>query len=98
VFQLCFNLNKIHDSVGKALRTANQGQGLTTLMYSHPHFNGDFHIPTKFRLFHYERDSVYCYLGGGPLPSDVLVKQCTDEARKRAKRVQKLVDTALKDT
>ena len=51
-----------------------------------------------FRLFHYERDSVYCYLGGGPLPSDVLVKQCTDEARKRAKRVQKLVDTALKDT
>jgi hypothetical protein len=24
MFQLCFNLNKIHDSVGKALRTANQ--------------------------------------------------------------------------
>jgi hypothetical protein len=24
MFQLCFNFNKIHDSVGKALRTANQ--------------------------------------------------------------------------
>ena len=24
MFQLCFNLNRIHDSVGKALRTANQ--------------------------------------------------------------------------
>ena len=24
MFQLCFNLNKIHDSVGKALRTADQ--------------------------------------------------------------------------
>jgi hypothetical protein len=24
MFQLCFNLNTIHDSVGKALRTANQ--------------------------------------------------------------------------
>jgi hypothetical protein len=24
VFQLCFNFNKIHDSVGKALRTADQ--------------------------------------------------------------------------
>ena len=26
MFQLCFNLNKIHDSVGKALRTADQGR------------------------------------------------------------------------
>ena len=26
MFQLCFNLNRIHDSVGKALRTANQGR------------------------------------------------------------------------
>jgi hypothetical protein len=37
VFQLCFNyLNRIHDSVGKALRTVNQGQGcvMPTLMYS----------------------------------------------------------------
>jgi hypothetical protein len=25
MFQLCFNVNRIHDSVGKALRTANQG-------------------------------------------------------------------------
>ena len=25
MFQLCFNLNRIHDSVGKALRTGNQG-------------------------------------------------------------------------
>ena len=24
MFQLCFNFNRIHDSVGKALRTANQ--------------------------------------------------------------------------
>jgi hypothetical protein len=24
IFQLCFNLNRIHDSVGKALRTADQ--------------------------------------------------------------------------
>jgi hypothetical protein len=24
MFQLCFNFNKIHDSVGKALRTADQ--------------------------------------------------------------------------
>jgi hypothetical protein len=24
MFQLCFNLNRIHDSVGKALRTADQ--------------------------------------------------------------------------
>jgi hypothetical protein len=24
MFQLCFNLNRIHDCVGKALRTANQ--------------------------------------------------------------------------
>jgi hypothetical protein len=24
MFQLCFNSNRIHDSVGKALRTANQ--------------------------------------------------------------------------
>ena len=24
MFQLCFNFNKIHESVGKALRTANQ--------------------------------------------------------------------------
>ena len=26
MFQLCFNFNKIHDSVGKALRTADQGR------------------------------------------------------------------------
>ena len=26
MFQLCFNFNKIHDSVGKALRTANQAR------------------------------------------------------------------------
>jgi hypothetical protein len=26
MFQLRFNLNKIHDSVGKALRTANQAR------------------------------------------------------------------------
>jgi hypothetical protein len=26
VFQLCFNLNRTHDSVGKALRTASQGR------------------------------------------------------------------------
>jgi hypothetical protein len=26
VFQLCFNLNRIHDSVGEALRAANQGR------------------------------------------------------------------------
>jgi hypothetical protein len=26
MFQLCFNLGRIHDSVGKALRTANQGR------------------------------------------------------------------------
>ena len=26
MFQLCFNLNRIHDSVGKALRTANQAR------------------------------------------------------------------------
>jgi hypothetical protein len=25
-FQLCFNFNRIHDSVGKALRTSNQGR------------------------------------------------------------------------
>jgi hypothetical protein len=25
MFQLCFNLNTIHDSVGKALRKADQG-------------------------------------------------------------------------
>jgi hypothetical protein len=25
MFQLCFNLNRIHDSVGKTLRTAGQG-------------------------------------------------------------------------
>ena len=25
MFQLCFNLNRIHDSVGKTLRTDNQG-------------------------------------------------------------------------
>jgi hypothetical protein len=30
--QLCFNLNRIHDSVGKALRTANPG-GVT---FSYP--------------------------------------------------------------
>jgi hypothetical protein len=41
---------------------------------------------------------VFCFLGGGPLPPDVLVKQCTNEAKKRAKRVRKLVDTALKET
>jgi hypothetical protein len=27
MFQLCFNFNRIHDSVGKALRTANQDRG-----------------------------------------------------------------------
>jgi hypothetical protein len=26
MFQLCFNFNRIHDSVGKALRTANQAR------------------------------------------------------------------------
>jgi hypothetical protein len=26
MLQLCFNFNRIHDSVGKALRTANQGR------------------------------------------------------------------------
>jgi hypothetical protein len=26
MFQLCFNLNKIQDSVGKALRTANEAR------------------------------------------------------------------------
>jgi hypothetical protein len=31
VFQLGFNLNRIHDSVGKALRTANQAR-VTTLI------------------------------------------------------------------
>jgi O6-methylguanine-DNA--protein-cysteine methyltransferase len=42
MFQLRFNLNRIHDSVWKALRTANQGR-VTTLMQlmhsqSHPRF------------------------------------------------------------
>ena len=26
MFQLCFNFNRIHDSVGKTLRTANQAR------------------------------------------------------------------------
>ena len=26
MFQLCFNFNRMHDSVGKALRTANQAR------------------------------------------------------------------------
>jgi hypothetical protein len=26
MLQLCFNFNRIHDSVGKALRTANQAR------------------------------------------------------------------------
>jgi hypothetical protein len=36
MFQLCFNFNKIHDSVGKASRTANQAR--VTLMHSHSRF------------------------------------------------------------
>jgi hypothetical protein len=35
MFQPCFNLNKIHDSVGKALRTANQDHVTAN---SHPRF------------------------------------------------------------
>ena len=34
MFQLCFNVNKIHDSVGKALRTANQAR---VTVNSHQH-------------------------------------------------------------
>jgi hypothetical protein len=34
-FQLCFNFNRLHGSVGKALRTANQGRVTAN---SHPHF------------------------------------------------------------
>jgi hypothetical protein len=30
MFQLCFNLNRIHDSVGKALRTCSRNQGRVT--------------------------------------------------------------------
>jgi hypothetical protein len=38
-FQLCFNLNRIHDSVGKALRTANESRVTAN---SHPLSNQSF--------------------------------------------------------
>jgi hypothetical protein len=35
MFQLCFNSNRIHDNVGKALRTANQGHVTANSHYMH---------------------------------------------------------------
>jgi hypothetical protein len=43
MFQLCFNFNRIHDSVGKALRTANQAR---VTVNSHA-FSSSFH-PSSF--------------------------------------------------
>jgi hypothetical protein len=40
MFQLCFHLNKIHDSVGKALRTANQGNLASRGLWSRFFRNG----------------------------------------------------------
>jgi hypothetical protein len=40
MFQLCLHLNKIHDSVGKALRTANQGNLASRGLWSRVFRNG----------------------------------------------------------
>ena len=44
MFQLCFNLNRIHDSVGKALRTADKDRVIATLMQS----RSRLHVNTIF--------------------------------------------------
>jgi hypothetical protein len=49
VFQLCFNFNKIHDSVGKALRTANQDHVTAN---SHPR---QFH--PRFMVEHFQKSN-----------------------------------------
>jgi hypothetical protein len=44
MFQLCFNLNKIHDRVGKALRTADQARVTTNSRALLSSFDAGFRI------------------------------------------------------
>ena len=64
MFQLCFNFNKIHDSVGKAMRTADQDHVTAN---SHVLLTSSFHPRFMLILSCRHRSFVTVYESGGNL-------------------------------
>ena len=70
MFQLCFNFNKIHDSVGKALRTADQDH---VTAYSH----------SLSASFHPGLNPIYIFFQSN-IPKDLkdkIYSRCLSEAK-----------------